>query len=195
MFVEHGADVNIRRNDGRTAYALAALTASLPAMGYLASHGADITLSPQEATVARIASGQRVDLRENSEDGQIGALFVKLSELGRIEGLRAMLDSGVDIASRGEPNATALHFAAFRGWAPIVRLLLERGAPVDVRDSDYNATPLGWGLYGLGENRNPSGDYVETLRSLLAAGADRSEITNWMDVEDSPPELIHVLGN
>ena len=39
---------------------------------------------------------------------------------------------------------TALHWAAYGAHADIVRLLLDRGAPLDVRDQSFDGTPLDW---------------------------------------------------
>jgi ankyrin repeat protein len=40
--------------------------------------------------------------------------------------------------------ATPLHWAALRGHAEVVALLLDRGADRTVRDTSFNATPQGW---------------------------------------------------
>jgi ankyrin repeat protein len=71
---------------------------------------------------------------------------------------------------RGE---TGLHWAAFAGHADIVRLLLQRAAPVDVEDNSYHDTPLGWALYAWGTSSNQSkgGDYYQVVARLAGAGA------------------------
>jgi ankyrin repeat protein len=37
-----------------------------------------------------------------------------------------------------------LHHAAWAGHDDVVRLLVESGARLDIRDTLYNGTPLGW---------------------------------------------------
>ena len=59
-------------------------------------------------------------------------------------------------------DRTALSFAADRGHADIVTLLLDRGANVNAADTFYKATPLVWAAQK---------EHVEVLKILLARGA------------------------
>lgn len=45
-------------------------------------------------------------------------------------------------------HSTPLHQAAFAGHESVVRLLVERGADAEARDSIYHGTPLGWAEHG-----------------------------------------------
>ena len=191
MFLAHGANPNARRSNGQTPYVLAAATGNLEAMDELARAGADRSLSPAEATMAEWARGQVRQVETFSEEA--GRMFVKLAELGNLAGVQAMLQSGIDPAVIGESGATALHFACFSGWMEIASALIDAGAPIEPRDSDYSATPLGWALYGLAHNRNPKGDYAKVLRVLLAAGANRNEILGWIDEGEGADELLEAL--
>jgi len=190
--IEHGANLDAQRSDGRTPYALAAVTGNREAMAVLRSAGCGTSMSVVEAAIADVVEGNPRLLPESPE---LGPLFVKLAELGNLKGVQTMLDSGMAVDVRGEAGATALHFASFCGRTDVVGLLVARQAPVDVRDSDYSATPLGWAIHGSIHNRNPSGDYLHVMRLLLEAGADRSEVTHWLDEDDDPPpELIAALA-
>jgi ankyrin repeat protein len=40
-----------------------------------------------------------------------------------------------------------LHQAICAGHAEVVKLLVERGARLDIRDTIYQSTPLGWAIY------------------------------------------------
>ncbi len=56
----------------------------------------------------------------------------------------------------GEPalrlaGATALHYAALNGHRRIAKLLVERGADINNRDSEFGATPTGWAIEYLRE--------------------------------------------
>ncbi|HZT89646.1 MAG TPA: ankyrin repeat domain-containing protein [Stellaceae bacterium] len=61
-------------------------------------------------------------------------------------------------------HATPLHQAALAGHGAVVRLLVERGARLDIRDTVWNQTPLGWALHG---GKTTIADY---LRSAGATG-------------------------
>ena len=71
---------------------------------------------------------------------------------GHTEVVRMLLDAGED-PSRYNPDgyhshATPLHHAALSNHAEVVRLLVERGARLDIEDTVYRGTPLDWANYG-----------------------------------------------
>lgn len=51
-----------------------------------------------------------------------------------LDGIKEILDSGIDVNFRDIDNRTALHVAACQGYSDVVSLLLERGAEVDTKD-------------------------------------------------------------
>ena len=77
------------------------------------------------------------------------------SQLGHAEVVRLLLDAGED-PNRYSPegfhaHATPLHHAVWSEREDVVRLLVERGARLDVRDTIYSATPREWAEYGKKE--------------------------------------------
>jgi ankyrin repeat protein len=67
---------------------------------------------------------------------------------GRAEILRMLLDAG-EVPDRFNPiglhsHSTPLHQAAYGGHEAAVRVLLQYGSTVAVRDILYQATPLDW---------------------------------------------------
>ena len=60
----------------------------------------------------------------------------------------ALLDSGVSVNTANKYGVSALGFAAERGHFDIVRLLVERGADVNVVDSFYGSRPIDFALRG-----------------------------------------------
>jgi ankyrin repeat protein len=63
-----------------------------------------------------------------------------------------LLDAGED-PNRYNPDgnhshSTPLHQAALAGHEAVVRLLVERGARLDIKDRIYDSTPLGWAIHG-----------------------------------------------
>ena len=70
---------------------------------------------------------------------------------GHAKIVRLLLDTGED-PNRYNPDgfhshSTPLHQAVCASHADVVRLLVERGARLDMRDTIYQGTPLGWAIY------------------------------------------------
>ena len=60
----------------------------------------------------------------------------------------ALLDRGADVNARSRYGVTAAGFAADKGHLEVVRLLVERGANLDVTDSFYGSRPIDFALRG-----------------------------------------------
>ena len=107
-----------------------------------------------------------------------------------------MLDLGFPIESRGNDGGTALHAAAYSGGVDTVRLLLERGADIEARDTTWNSTPLDWAIVGSGEQptSNPEPDWVATVQTMLDHGASTAAITPSPDDPKPPsPDVAALL--
>jgi ankyrin repeat protein len=71
-------------------------------------------------------------------------------------------------------TATALHWAAWHGNTRMVDALLQRNAPLEVKDVQYQGSPLGWAQHALGMNNpTPGADFPGVIAILQAAGAKR----------------------
>jgi ankyrin repeat protein len=86
--------------------------------------------------------------------------------------LRLFLEAGLPIDARGQHNATALHWASWHGDAKSVELLLTHSPALELKDNDFNCTPLQWAMHGC-ENGwfCKEGDYPAVARLLVKAGA------------------------
>jgi hypothetical protein len=63
-----------------------------------------------------------------------------------------------------------------------VKLLLRRGASVDVKDERFDGTPLGWALHGLAEETNALREpHYEVVALLVEAGSTVPPA--WLDDE------------
>ena len=86
-------------------------------------------------------------------DGQSRHIALALAaQHGHVDVVRLLLDAGED-PSRYNPDgyhshATPLHHAVLSDHADVVRLLVERGARLDIRDTIYHGTPLDWAIHG-----------------------------------------------
>ena len=88
---------------------------------------------------------------------------------GKIEKVRNLLDEGVDVDTRDSDNRTILHWAARKGHADIVQLLLERGANAKLADNDYGNTPIHSASYK---------GHTDVVRMLLDHGVEPNTKNN-----------------
>jgi ankyrin repeat protein len=90
-------------------------------------------------------------LPDASPDDRHRALALA-AQLGRLEVTRALLDAGQDPNRFNPPGMHAhgmpLHHAALYGHDAVVRLLVDRGARLDIEDTLFQATPAGWAEHG-----------------------------------------------
>ena len=130
------------------------------------------------------------------EDGELAAL-VHAAEAGDETAVALMLDLGFPVgAQRPEDGGTALHAAAYAGSAPVVRLLIGRGANLEALDGQWESTPLDWAIVGSGywPTSAPSPDWVATVRVLVEAGASTEDLSLSPDSPKPPsPEVAGLL--
>ena len=94
------------------------------------------------------------------------------------KGVLALLDAGWELDARGLDGGTALHNACWFAAEDAARLLVERGAPLDLRGDDHDTTPLGWVGHGSafsGGAEENSAVYARLADLLLSAGAPLPE--------------------
>ena len=94
--------------------------------------------------VRRLLPGSSAEVRHSA--------LALAAQHGHPEAVRLLLDAGED-PSRYNPeghhsHSTPLHQAVWSGHLDVVKLLVERGARLDLRDKVYEGTPLGWAEYG-----------------------------------------------
>jgi hypothetical protein len=177
MLLDAGADPNRpwhRWDVGRRPLALAARCGHLAAFDLLAARGATADLDEVDRTVLAVARGESVELPGDtgSRHSHVSWLLGQFAGLGRTDVVRALLDAGMPVDTRGWSNFTPLDQAAMHGRAQTVQLLLDRGADVDDRAfDDEGPTPLDCALWGLRNNHADDGDYVATVAALVAVDA------------------------
>ena len=94
--------------------------------------------------------------------------FWQAARKGDAPAVKKFLDEGVDVNTKFRYGTTALSFACDRGHLEVVRLLLDRGADPNVKDTFYNVTPIGWAS-SPAQTRKP--EHAEIVRLLLKHGA------------------------
>jgi ankyrin repeat protein len=152
------------------------------AASYLAQMGAALDLEGA-AGVGRLdtvmeffdAEGQ---LKNPAMRGQIGAAFNWASEYGHTVVVEYLMGRGVD---PGEPvnGMNALHMAILGGHLDTIRLLIARGAPLEVRNL-YGGTPLTMALWAIKKRDRvhiwpqKKVDNLALIEALIAGGAAAS---------------------
>jgi ankyrin repeat protein len=182
MLLDAGTDPNrpwSRWDVGRKPLALAARCGHLAAYELLAARGATADLDPVDTAVLAIARGQSVELPAARPPAKgipvstdYGWILGQFALLGRTDTVRALLDTGMHVDTRGWSNFTPLDQAAMNGRTDTVQLLIERGADLyDCAFDDDGPTPLDCAIWGHTNNHADDGDYPGTIHALLTAGA------------------------
>jgi hypothetical protein len=150
---------------------------------YLANRGARLDLEG--------ASGVgRLDLVKNLfsiADAKIRrAAFAWACQFGRTTVVEYFLDQGMSPAEKlPHHQQTGLHWAAYGGYADTVQLLIERGAPLHVKDAEYDGTALDWALHQWqGQER-----YYPVVARLARAGLT----TPYTGKAENDPRMLAAL--
>lgn len=145
--VDYGAAVEARGTGNWTSPLQTALVFGfLDAAQALVRRGARVDSLPSAAGLGRFDDATRL-LPQATGDDRHSALALA-SQLGHLEIVRLLLDAGED-PNRYNPHghhahSTPLHQAVAADREAVVRLLVERGARLDIADTIYQGTPLGW---------------------------------------------------
>jgi ankyrin repeat protein len=207
LLLERGADPDVPGWHGRTPYQQAVRTGQDQVAELLARHGASTALSSVDgflaacrradraAATAVLAARPDLAARLTAEDHRV---LTDAADHGDTEAVRLMLDLGFPPGARSEQDdgATALHLAGGAGSTGTVRLLLERGADIEARDTTWDSTPLEWAIVGSGMRlgHDPDPDWPATVSVLLDAGASTGGIVLSADDPKPPsPEVAALL--
>lgn len=172
LLIKHGASVE--GLPGKWNPLRAALANDRPeAARFLAEKGATLDLQSAAGVgfldVVKSYFNDDGSLKSNATREQFEQGFIFACEYGRRDVVDFMLDKGVDLATGANTGQTALHLAAHRGQLDIIKLLIDRGAPLEVVNC-YGGTVLGQALWSA-DNGEPEIDFVPVVEMLLAAGA------------------------
>src|SRR5262245_25085831 len=110
--------------------------------------------------------------------------FFAAARKGDAAAVKTLHDKCVNVTAKTRYGATALSYACDKGHVEVVKLLVERGADVNVRDTFYGEVPLGWAL---------SRDHVEIVKILLDKGAAGIERALTTGIQNGNAELVKVV--
>jgi ankyrin repeat protein len=186
--LDHGADPALPRGDGKTALAIAARRGRGDLLEVLDRRGLATALPGVDALIAACARNDAAraqalaaadpELRRQLI-GEGGTVLAEFAGTGNTGGVRCLLDLGVDpraLYAEGDgyfgiaKNSTALHVAAWHAMPSTVRLLLERGAPVDALDG-MGRTALALAVRACVDSYWTGRRSPGSVEALLGAGA------------------------
>ena len=79
-----------------------------------------------------------------------------------------LLDDGVDVNTKFRYNATALFYACDHGHLDVVKVLLDKGADLTIKDTFYGFTPL---MLAVSPAQKKRPEHTEIAKLLIAKGA------------------------
>jgi ankyrin repeat protein len=197
LLLEHGADpklvterpdLRLRDGPGMSAVAMAARRGRGDLLELMERRSIPVELQGVERLIAACARNDSAEVRAiaAAEPGLVlvlvvqgGKLLAEFAGVGNTDGVRQLLDLGVEVGAmteEGDPyfdvakNSTALHSAAWRAWPSTVKLLLERGAAVDMLDGK-GRTALALAVRACVDSHWKQRRTPESVESLLNAGA------------------------
>jgi ankyrin repeat protein len=213
LLLDHGADPTLvatrpdrspRPSSGQSAIAMAARRGRGDVLQVferrgipLERHGVEQLLAAcarhDTAAVRVIAAREPQLVSELRADG--GRILATFAGVGNTDGVRHLLDLGVDVGAlfaEGDgyfdvaKSSLALHVAAWRANHVTVRLLIERGSPIDVPDGK-GRTPLALAVRACVDSYWTSRRTPESVQALLDAGASAKGIafpSGYAEVDD-----------
>src|SRR5437773_4871783 len=201
VLLDHGADPLLladhpdpwdRSFSGRSAVAMAARRGRGDVLELFARRGFPIALQGVEQLLAACARNdvtalRTIAAREPELVRQVvaegGRVLAEFAGVGNADGVRHLLDLGVPVTALypGDGyfdiarDSTALHVAAWRARPAVVKLLIERRAPVNVQDGN-GRTPLALAVRACVDSYWTERRSPESVRALLEAGASASGV-------------------
>ena len=153
FLLAHGADVDAKRDDLWTPLHLAFHVGKLEAARMLLEHHAYVNARNDDGqTPLHLLS--RWEPRQDEDDGSDVA--------------NRLLECGANVNEEDNGNATPLHLASYFKRLEIVRVLLDNGASIDMKNG-AGKTPLQIAIVG---NDHAHGNSIGVARLLLAHGAE-----------------------
>ncbi|XP_053515605.1 protein phosphatase 1 regulatory subunit 12B isoform X8 [Artibeus jamaicensis] len=146
FLVESGANVDQQDNEGWTPLHAAASCGYLNIAEYFLNHGASVGVVNSEGEVpsdlAEEPAMKDLLLEQVKKQGVDLEQARKEEEQQMLQDSRQWLNSGrIQDTRQARSGATALHVAAAKGYSEVLRLLVQAGYDLDVRDHD-GWTPL-----------------------------------------------------
>ena len=99
--------------------------------------------------------------------------------------VKKLLDEGVDVNTKFRYGATALFYACDHGHVDVVKVLLDRGADLTIKDTFYGFTPL---MLAVSPAQKRKPEHTEIAKLLIAKGSPGKDfaLSSAIDAGDAP---------
>jgi ankyrin repeat protein len=104
--------------------------------------------------------------------------------------VKRLLDEGVDVNTKFRYNATALFYACDHGHLEVVKVLLDRGADMSLKDTFYGFTPLALAT-GPAQKKKP--EHAEIAKLLIQKGSPGKEVALTGAIQSGDAPLVKVI--
>jgi ankyrin repeat protein len=203
LLLDHGADPTLPEN-GALVISMAARRGRGDVLALFERRSIPIELQGVEQLIAACARNDSATIRSIAakEPNLVTELkaggakvLAEFAGNGNADGVRHLLDLGVDVNApftHGDgywdvgPNSTSLHVASWRAQHNVVKLLIERGATVNVADAK-GSTPLSLAVRACVDSYWTARRSPESVKALLDAGASTSGVqfpSGYKEVDD-----------
>jgi ankyrin repeat protein len=214
VLLDHGADPKLngdgprvdRLSARKSIVSLAARRGRGDILGLFETRGIPVALDGIERLLAACATNDLSAIESIVKEApqlftqvraESGKLLAEFSGNGNTEGVRRLLDLGVDVQALYEEGdgyyaiakrSTALHVAAWRARHSTVKLLIQRGAAINELDGE-GRSPLGLAVRACVDSYWKARRSPDSVRFLLEAGAS----TNGVPYPSGYSDVDHLL--
>ena len=180
LLVDKGADIKAKNNNGETPLSLAIRYGHVDIVEMLLVKGADFVDSIEQNNTGRTPLGLATEngntkivelIRKHANQSGYNKEIMSIYDyavIGDTEKVKLLISEGINVNTKTQFGATALHWASTYGHIEIVELLIQNGANFDVQDnSSYSPLFLAC-----------QGGHKDVVELLLDKGADFNVKTN-----------------
>jgi ankyrin repeat protein len=191
--IAHGADVNLKDNDGDTPLHKVTSRGHKEIVELLIAHGADVNAQNNDGhtplhhppvegdkDVVELLIARGANLNDPDNDGDTPLHHA--ASKGHKEIVELLIAYGADLNAQDNDGDTPLHEVASRGHKEMVELLITQGADVNVKDNDHS-TPLYEAAFR---------GYKDITELLIAHGAD---VNHKNIIDNTPLDLAAFKGH
>jgi ankyrin repeat protein len=203
LLLEHGADPFLVK-EKLNAVSLAARTGRNDVLDLFVQKGISIELQGVDKLIAACAMGDEPKVKAIISESPLllqelmsmsDELLARFCLTANKPGVQQLLDLGIDVNTpyaKGDgyfsipAGSLPIHIAAWLGHSPIVQLLIERGALIDVPDKNGN-TPLMLAIKACVDSYWMERRTPDSVKALLDAGASPQHVpfpTGYAEVDE-----------